>query len=150
MKLAEKKKTKKENEKRKMHQQSKLAWGAQRDGMHSCEGHSNVACVVMRAQWHGEVARNGKAQGILSSPRVTVVIMLLLSVMGPWWALEGEGVSIGKDADRTWWLGWKRGSQQRETKRKCISRLAESELARSAEATGLGNLAKKKDWTGDK
>ena len=65
-----------------------------------------MARAVMRARRHGEVvhngevARNGKAQGILSSPRVTVVVVLLLSVVGPWWALEGEGVSIGKDADR--------------------------------------------------
>jgi hypothetical protein len=68
-----------------------------------------MAHAVMRARRHGEVARNGEAQGnvgtcqhrhILSSPRVTVVVASLLSVVGPWWALEGEGVSIGKDADR--------------------------------------------------
>jgi hypothetical protein len=105
MKLAEKKK----KEKRKMHQQSKPAQGAWRDGTRSCEGHGNVARAVTRAQRHGEVACNGEAQGdvgtcqrchVLSSPRITAVITSSLSVVGPWWALEGEGVSIGKDADR--------------------------------------------------
>ena len=52
---------KKENKKRKMHQQSKLAQGAWRDGRCSREGHSNVAHAVMRARQHGEVACNGKA-----------------------------------------------------------------------------------------
>ena len=106
MKLAEKKKKKKE----KKHQQSKLAQGARRDGMRSHKGHGNVARAVTRAQQHGKVACNGKAQGevgtrqhchILSLPCVTAVVTLLLSVVGPWWALEGEGVSISKDADRT-------------------------------------------------
>jgi hypothetical protein len=90
---------KKENRKRKTHQQSKLAQGAWRDGTRSREGHGNVAYAVMRAQQHGKVVCNGEAQGVLSLPYITVVVVLLLSVVGPWWALEGEGVSIGKDAD---------------------------------------------------
>jgi len=105
MKLAEKKK----KEKRKTHQQSKLARGPRQDGTRSCEGHGNMARAVTRARRHGEVARNGEAQGnvgtcqrchILSLPCVTAVIALSLLVVGPWWALEGEGVSISKDADR--------------------------------------------------
>ena len=105
MKLAEKKK----KEKRKTHQQSKPARGARRDGTCSREGHGNVAHAVTRAWRHGKVARNGEAQGdmgtrqhrhVLSSPRVTAVVASSLSVVGTWWALEGEGVSIGKDADR--------------------------------------------------
>ena len=68
-----------------------------------------MACAVTRAWQHGKVVCNGEAQGevgmcerhhVLSSPRVTAVIALSLSVVGAWWALEGEGVSIGKDADR--------------------------------------------------
>jgi len=68
-----------------------------------------VARAVTRAWRHGKVARNGEAQGdvgtcqrrhVLSSPRITAVVALSLLVVGPWWALEGEGVSIGKDADR--------------------------------------------------
>ena len=57
------------------------------------------------------MACNGEAQGdmgthqcrhVLSSPRVTAVVASLLLVVGPWWALEGEGVSIGKKANRAW------------------------------------------------
>ena len=57
----------------------------------------------------GEVACNCEAQGdvvahqrhhILSSPCIIVVVVSLLSVVGPWWALEREGVSISKKGDR--------------------------------------------------
>jgi hypothetical protein len=59
----------------------------------------------MQVRGHDKVMRNGEAQGdvgvcqcrhILSLPCVIAVIALSLSAVGPWWALEGEGVSIGK------------------------------------------------------
>jgi hypothetical protein len=55
------------------------------------------------------VARNCEAQGgvgacqhrhVLSLPRVIAVVASSLSAVGRWWALEGEGVSIGKKGDR--------------------------------------------------
>ena len=59
----------------------------------------------VQVRGHDEVMRNGEAQGdvgarqrrhVLSSPRVIAVVASSLSAVGPWWALEGEGVSIGK------------------------------------------------------
>jgi hypothetical protein len=68
-----------------------------------------MATRHMQVRGHGEVARNCEAQGgvgarqrrhVLSSPRVIAVVASSLSVVGRWWALEGEGVSIGKKGDR--------------------------------------------------
>ena len=70
-------------------------------------GHGEVAHTAagfMATRWvqvrgHGE-ARNCEAQGdmgahqrrhVLSSPRIIAVNALLQSVVGPWWALKGEG-----------------------------------------------------------
>ena len=70
-----------------------------------------MAHVVTRAWQHGKVVHNGEAQGevgtcqhyyVLSLPHITAVVASSLLVVGPWWALKGEGVSIGKDADKMW------------------------------------------------
>jgi len=58
---------------------------------------------------HGEVVHNCEAQGnvgahqhhhVLSSPHVIAVDASLQSVVGPWWALKGEGVSISEKGGR--------------------------------------------------
>jgi hypothetical protein len=57
----------------------------------------------------GEVACNCEAQGdggayqhhhILSLPHTIAIDVSSRSVVGPWWALEGEGVSIGEKGGR--------------------------------------------------
>jgi hypothetical protein len=57
----------------------------------------------------GACSGGGEAQGdvgarqcrhVLPSPRVIAAVASSLSVVGPWWTLEGEGVSISKKADR--------------------------------------------------
>jgi len=63
----------------------------------------------VQGRGHDEVACNGEAQGdvgarqcrdVLPLPCVIAVAASSLPVVGPWWALEGGGVSIGKKADR--------------------------------------------------
>jgi hypothetical protein len=69
----------------------------------------STATRRVQVRGHDEVACNGEAEGdvgarrcrhVLLSPRVVAVVASSLSVVGPRSALEGEGVSIGKKADR--------------------------------------------------
>ena len=65
--------------------------------------HMVVGCMAtwwVQVQGYGKIVRNCKAQGdmgahqhchILSSPHIIAINMLSWLVVGPWWALEGEG-----------------------------------------------------------
>jgi hypothetical protein len=57
-------------------------------------------------RWHA-MARHkvtwGHVSIVTSCPcHTSAVVASSLSVVGPWWALKGEGVSIGKDGNRMW------------------------------------------------